>query len=300
MELSMCPIRINSQGRELTTFGSSLFPSACYEDRLRSDDLPWHWHDEWEVIRVVEGAADIKAGNNSYIIPEGSGIFLNSGVLHSIGNARKEISRLHSVIFHPRLIGGGQDTVYWQKYIHPFCQNTQIDSVYLEQKVGWQRELLDTLEKGWELHMSEEYGYEFLIRSHMSHILYELITRNPSSSVKTSAKFLRNGERMKLMLEYIHKNYPDVITIEQIASSASVSVSEALRCFRSSIGRTPVQYLKHFRIHQAGKLLETTDYKIVDIGIRCGFSEMSYFAKSFRTVYGCTPSEYRERAKEKG
>ena len=145
MELSMCPIRISSQGRELTTFGSSLFPSACYEDRLRSDDLPWHWHDEWEVIRVVEGAADIKAGNNSYIIPEGSGIFLNSGVLHSIGNARKEISRLHSVIFHPRLIGGGQDTVYWQKYIHPFCQNTQIDSVYLEQEVGWQRELLDTL-----------------------------------------------------------------------------------------------------------------------------------------------------------
>ena len=73
MELSMCPIRISSQGRELTTFGSSLFPSACYEDCLRYDDLPWHWHDEWELIRVIDGAADIKAGNNCYIISEGDG-----------------------------------------------------------------------------------------------------------------------------------------------------------------------------------------------------------------------------------
>ncbi len=298
MELSMCPIRISSQGRELTTFGSSLFPSACYEDRLRSDDLPWHWHDEWEVIRVVEGAADIRAGNNRRIIPEGSGIFLNSGVLHSIGNARKEISRLHSIIFHPRLIGGGQDTVFWQKYIYPFCQNTQADSVYLEQKVAWQREILDTLERSWEIHMSEEYGYEFLIRDRMSHILYELITRHQPSSVRPSTKFQRNSERMKLMLEYIHSHYSEAVTLEQIAASASVSVSEALRCFRNGIGRTPFQYLKHFRMHQAEKLLETTDYKIVDIGIRCGFSEMSYFAKSFRELYGCTPSQYRKCANE--
>lgn len=146
--------------------------------------------------------------------------------------------------------------------------------------------------------MSEEYGYEFLIRDRMSHILYELITRHQPSSVRPSTKFQRNSERMKLMLEYIHSHYSEAVTLEQIAASASVSVSEALRCFRNGIGRTPFQYLKHFRMHQAEKLLETTDYKIVDIGIRCGFSEMSYFAKSFRELYGCSPSQYRKCANE--
>lgn len=296
MELSMCPIRISSQGRELTTFGSSLFPSACYEDCLRYDDLPWHWHNEWELIRIIDGAADIKAGNNCYIISEGDGIFVNSGVLHSIGNARRKISRLHSVIFHPRLIGGGQDTIYWQKYIHPFLENASADSICLDQAVTWQRDVLDSLERTWKIHMSEDYGYEFLIREEMSHVLYTLITHNPPAPASPSPRSLRNSKRMKAMLAYIHTHYSESVTIGQVAASASISVSEALRCFQSSIGRTPGQYLRHFRIHQAEKLLETTDDKIIDIGIQCGFSEMSYFAKSFREVHGCTPSEYRKRS----
>ncbi|MEZ3486596.1 MAG: AraC family transcriptional regulator [Lachnospiraceae bacterium] len=294
MKLSMCPIRISSRGRELTTFGSSLFPSACYEDRLRLDDLPWHWHDEWEAIRVIEGAADIKAGKQRFIITQGSGIFINSGILHSIGNARREISRLHSVIFHPRLIAGGQDTVYWQKYIHPFCENVRLECIYLDQGNAWHKELLDSIEHVWGIHMEEKYGYEFLIREELSHIFYELTTHYPPVPVHASTGALRNGERMKQMLDYIHGHYFEPVTLEQIAASASVSVSEALRCFRSTINRTPIQYLRHFRIHQAENLLETTDLRIVDIGIQCGFSEMSYFAKSFREIHGCTPSEYRK------
>ena len=70
-------------------------------------------------------------------------------------------------------------------------------------------------------------------------------------------------------------------------------VSECLRCFHNTIGTTPIQYLKSFRIKKAAELLTNTDLKIVDIGIMCGFQDMSYFAKTFRNIYGCTPSKYR-------
>ena len=50
----------------------------------------------------------------------------------------------------------------------------------------------------------------------------------------------------------------------------------------------------------AAELLASTDRKIADIGALCGFQEMSYFAKTFRTLKGRTPSAYRAEKRAAG
>ena len=77
------------------------------------------------------------------------------------------------------------------------------------------------------------------------------------------------------------------------AASASVSKSECLRCFRASIGATPIQYLRQFRVQKAAELLVGTGLKISDVGAQCGFQEPSYFIKTFRELMGRTPAAYR-------
>ena len=93
----------------------------------------------------------------------------------------------------------------------------------------------------------------------------------------------------------IEARYSEEITLTQIAGSACISESECLRCFRSVIGCSPMQYVKQLRIQRAAELLKSTDWKICDIGMQCGFQEMSYFAKTFREVKRCTPKGYREQ-----
>ena len=100
---------------------------------------------------------------------------------------------------------------------------------------------------------------------------------------------------MKMMLQYVQDHYQEELSTAKIAQSAAVSESECLRCFRCVIGTTPIQYTKQLRIQKAAELLESTDEKVSDIGALCGFQEMSYFAKSFREMKGCTPREYRKR-----
>ena len=56
--------------------------------------------------------------------------------------------------------------------------------------------------------------------------------------------------------------------------------------------------MKHYRIQRAARLLAGSHMKIVDIGTECGFQEMSYFARAFREIKGCTPSQYRKKAEE--
>lgn len=85
------------------------------------------------------------------------------------------------------------------------------------------------------------------------------------------------------------------MTTQQIAVSAMISTSECLRCFHNTIGLTPVQYTKYYRVQRAADQLQSTDRKIADIGADCSFQEMSYFAKAFREIMGVTPSEYRKK-----
>ena len=94
------------------------------------------------------------------------------------------------------------------------------------------------------------------------------------------------------MLSCIHSHYGSELSTAAIAASASVSESECLRCFRSTIGTTPIQYLKQYRIQQAAHLLKETPEKVSEIASRCGFSDGQYFSKVFKKTLEITPIEY--------
>lgn len=296
--LSKCRGQVDATGRELTEHGNTAFPFACYHDDLIRETVPWHWHDELEAAVVTEGEAVIAVDAERYRLKAGEGFFINSGVLHSCWNVDASACRFHSVVFHPRLVGGNMDSVFWVNYLQPVLEDPSLKSMILTPDLSWHRKILQSVEQAWQSAAGEEHGYEFEVRDAVSRIIFRLADRAGSTAGLPSPKALRDENRIKQMLRYIHAHYPEEISLEQIAECASVSESECLRCFRSMIGTTPIRYLKSYRLQRSAKLLEHTQERIVDIGVQCGFQDMSYFAKTFRKAYGCSPSVYRNR-KEK-
>lgn len=294
MALSECSTVVNEHGMELAEHGTALFPVACYYDNLAEEDVPWHWHDELELFLVSEGEAMAAVGTEKYIIGEGNGIFINSGILHAVWKHRTGSCRLHSIVFHPRLVGGGVDSVFWQNYLRPLMEEGTLSCVYLDREEEWRKELLVFLEQAWQSDVKEQPGYEFEVRENLSKIIGRLVLQRPSSGKKFPEKLLRDEGRMKLMLQYIQEHCEEEITVSGIAGSAAVSVSECLRCFHNTIGVTPIQYVMQYRLQMAAGLLVETEKKIADVGAQCGFQDLSYFARMFRRWKGCTPSEYRK------
>ena len=64
--------------------------------------------------------------------------------------------------------------------------------------------------------------------------------------------------RMQQFLRCIEQRYPEDLTLEDIAQSASVSKSECLRCFQMTLQTTPYKYLMEYRLSKAAELLEKT------------------------------------------
>lgn len=289
------PIRTDRQGRELLKHGSIDFPIACYHDDLSAQKCDWHWHDELELLVVSEGSAIVSAATHKYHLHTGQGAFINSAILHEVYAASDTACRLHSMTFHPRLVGGSLESIYWQEYLNPLMSDVTLSGLLLQPQTAWQRELLHIIEAVYLVCKNEDPGYEFLVRELLSKAVYLLFTNRPGSPPVPGEKSIRDDRRMKQMLQYIHAHYSEAITITQIASSASISDSEALRCFHNIINTTPIQYVRQYRLQCARRLLASSPEKIVLIAEKCGFWDMSYFSKSFRRLYGCTPSEYRKK-----
>lgn len=298
MDFPTCDISTTANGRELTTHGTEGFPSGFYLSDLYLHPLPWHWHDEIELLILTKGTVRFKTLSSEFILKEGDGLFFNSGVLHAAWDNDENEMVIHSIVFHPRLIGGYEGSIYWDKYLNPLLTDPSLKSIHFSKNISWQKEILNLIEESWQAGFYEKKEYEFNVRANLSHIIALLLSKNNSVQLPLSEKQLRDNHRMKSMLQYIEAHLSDSIEITEIAQAALISVSECLRCFKHSIGTTPIQYVKQLRIQKAAELLSFTELTITEVAVACGFQEMSYFSKTFRQTHGCTPSEFRIQKKK--
>lgn len=288
-----CSVETDARQRQLKAFGSPQFPVYCSETDLAALSIPWHWHDELEVDFPIAGRAQLTVDGADRILEPGECLFVNAGAVHCIRPASPAPCILHAIVFHPRLVGGSPESVYWQEYLKPLLGGGP--GCFLGTGEDWQTEAMEQIKTAWRACEEEKRGYEFTVRSALSRLAFLLSEHRPSMEKKPSEKARREMARIKTMLQFIQVHYGEPLTAAEIAGSAAVSESECLRCFRNVIGTTPVQYLNQYRIQRAAELLLSTDCKIMEIGLQCGFQEMGWFARTFRKVKGCTPSEYRRR-----
>ena len=87
---------------------------------------------------------------------------------------------------------------------------------------------------------------------------------------------------MKVMLDYIHRNYTQPISVEDLACAAAISQSECFRCFCGTFPGHSGGYINQFRLLQASQLLSATDRSMADICFSTGFNNTSYFSKKIQ------------------
>ena len=291
-----CLTVVDSNHRELTEHGSVGFPIAYYDVDLSRGDVQWHWHEEVEVMVVREGCCTVAAGTEKHLLRPGEGFVFNSGSLHGCWDAENSGCRFYSLVFHPRLVGGSLDSVFYKSYVQPVILNHTVEGLALKPETRWQQEALKAIEQAWQAVAGRARGYEFRVRAALSELILLLEENLPNAQKQPSVKSLRDGERIKKMIQYIHDHCGEQLSIQSIAAAAAVSESECLRCFRNTIGTTPIQYARQHRIQKAAQMLTTTDAQISAIAESCGFQDVSYFTKTFREMKGCAPTEYRRKS----
>jgi AraC-like DNA-binding protein len=82
------------------------------------------------------------------------------------------------------------------------------------------------------------------------------------------------------------------VTLSEVAASLGVSAGHLSRTFRRVTGRTFERYLMEKRVERAQRLLLDPVSRVSDVAERCDFCNPAYFARVFRKLSGCSPTEY--------
>ena len=112
---------------------------------------------------------------------------------------------------------------------------------------------------------------------------------------ETDRKILPQHPALARVIDYINHNYSRVLSSDELASVAGISISALGRNFKRSLHMTPVQYIKRYRVNQACSLLSNSDTPIALIASQCGFFDQSHFSRTFQDILHATPREYRRR-----
>ena len=78
-----------------------------------------------------------------------------------------------------------------------------------------------------------------------------LITSNVICYPETQNVNASSLARLQMMMQFIHSNYPESISLLDIAKVGEVSISTALNLFRNVLNTSPVNYLICYRLRKA-------------------------------------------------
>ena len=269
------------------------FPYIASRAYLNQYRVTWHWHKAAELFYMEKGSLEYMTPNGKFIIPEGSGGFVNTGVLHMSkpqNGSANTIQLLH--IFDTSFLAGYAGSLIETKYISPLTTSS-VEFLPIFEGTELCDKILDELRRSFEL-SDKDYGYEIKLRDILSKIWLQILELPVPGGVKSVA----GDSKLKIMMEYIYNNYADKIRVSDIAASAFIGERECYRVFNQTLHITPNEYLTEYRISEASRLLAQSEERITDIALMCGFGSSSIFGKVFKTKTGYTPVEYRKKLTE--
>lgn len=131
-----------------------------------------------------------------------------------------------------------------------------------------------------------QYAASFQMRFYATEIL-SLLLSDERKDISYSERNMINKS-----IEYMSTHFTEKITLAELAAISKKSVSYYGKTFKKIFGITPIDYLLSIRISYAKKLLEN-GASVTETASLCGFSNLYYFSKAFRSKEHMSPSEYR-------
>lgn len=248
-------------------------------------EMSYHWHIEYEIIRILKGEFLMTIGEEEFLARAGDIIFVKGGLLHG-GIPVK--CMYECIVFNLDALMTSSPAG------DRLLKKIRDDSIQvLNHFPKPDPELMQITERMFGQMKIQAEGHELIVIGAFYEFFgYVLERRHYIITQDISTKEGRRIEHLKRALEVIENSYPDCITLDDLAKAAGMNSKYFCRYFREMTHRTPIDYLNYYRIEQACFKLATSNSSIADVGMSCGFNDVSYFIKTFKKYKGMTPKKY--------
>ncbi len=272
--------------------GTKEFPVAFYHVDYSHPryDMPFHWHKEYEIVRILEGEFRLMLADEELSARRGDSFFIPGGAIHG---GTPENCIYECLVFDLDLLFLHADIC--RQYLKKVKHQDMIVHPVIRGELPSLCHVIDRLFTA----MSDmQPGYELAVSGLLLE-LFGLIFREEcyTASTSGSASPFRHMEQLRPVFEYIENHFASGISLQQLSQISGMSPKYFCRYFQTMVHKTPMDYLNYYRIEHACTLLCTTDSPITSIAYDCGFNDCSYFIKLFKRYKHITPKQYQMQMK---
>ncbi len=253
-----------------------------------------HWHYFAEFIYMLDGRAEMRCGDCSYILNKGETIIFHPSAVHSIYPAdsclpvyavlKFDINRFNlTPAYAPKL-----------RDIFKYAEKNGM-------KILFNREVSEKIECGriWTACLSEfnnyKYGRDLVLQANIYELLMNIIRLWLADGMIIDSRLIPRAEDYVIenITEYIDLFLSENLRAADIAEQCGLSYSCFAKKFREQYGMSCKQYIERMRLYKAEEFLVFTDFDLNYISQETGFSDCSHLIKSFKKYKGVTPKQFR-------
>lgn len=256
------------------------------------EKYPIHFHDDMEVVYVLDGSINLRNGYYTYTLKQGDIFILNDREMHSFENTGED-----NMVMMIQL-----DLSYFSRYYDNLRNNFFVTDMEDDSDESLEvlrtilaRIMMEVLQKG--------YGYEHKVIE-STHNLIACIMSDFQYFVMDDGKFRNEARnkgnkilagRLNRITDYMYDNYSRKLTLGEIADNEHLSIYYLSHIIKEATGLSFQDLLSYIRVEESEKLLLGTNKKIGAIAEETGFSAVRYYIKHFENWFGMHPLEYRKK-----
>ncbi len=233
-----------------------------------------NWHENLEIQICTNGRGIVLLDGTQHPFYPNDIVVVNSGVIH--------YTDTDSELTYDALI---VDT--------EFCKQMNIDVAQIAfETIPHSR---DALRLFWKLKTVYQNKTASCRTATLTKLLLELLIeliQHHSTQQTASGERNRNYEKVKHAILYIRDNYHQKITLEDIAKAVLCDKYTLCKDFKKYTRQTVFAHLNHYRCVKALEHL-TAGKTVTEAATLCGFDNLSFFSKTFKTHIGKLPSAYK-------
>lgn len=179
-------------------------------------------------------------------------------------------------------------------------KTSHIPVILLTAKAG-QENKMSGLRQGADAYMTKPFSEdELLIRMKNLIQAREEIWKqfqHLGSAVVSGLKLSSMDDRFFQQVQTVIKDHlsDEFFSVDDLARAVGFSRSQLHRKLKALVDKSPNQLIREMRLQRAKVLLDAKTGNISEIAYEVGYSNLSYFSKSFKEFFGETPSKLLEK-----
>lgn len=253
--------------------------------------FPYHWHEDTEILLVLEGELEIRIDRNSYKLESGDIFLVNGNELHfihshtSYGKTQVLAMQMDSRFLKEHGIDIVQKRFYLNSRDECNAPKVVVD------------ELKYILANMMDLVINKKSLFQLKIKKWLLELAVILL-EHFEVKTKVDDKQLDNDQRLLEILKFMNKNCMKAgLSLQDIANEFNLNPQYLSRYFKAKVGVSFKKKLDNMRLNKSLLALQITDETVTEIALKYGFPDSKAYYRVFKEVLGTTPREYRDAYK---